>query len=99
MSQFKKNKLSGTSILERYRKLKGEKSEIGLSQKIMEITNAGAAGNLANEQNICIFCDTRDHCSSCDAGDIICVGTDDTDWCIFTDACDLLEDGVIIQPR
>lgn len=86
MSQSKK------SILERYRTLKGKRDEITLSEKVMEITRAGAS----DFQAICIFCDTRDYCSTCDATDIICVGTDDTDWCIFTDNCDILEDGIIV---
>ncbi len=97
MSDSKKDKLSEASFLERYRKLKNERSASGLSKKIMEITRAG--GRLAVGQDICILCDTRDYCSTCDATDIICVGNDDTDWCIFTDACDILEDGGIFEPE
>jgi hypothetical protein len=99
MSRSKKNKLlkntpDVNSILEEYRKGKGKtSSEIGLSQKIMEITTAGAtaAGALGT---ICILCDTRDVCETCDASDIVCIPLDG--WCVFDDECDYPE---VIEPR
>jgi hypothetical protein len=95
MSNSKKDKLSEVSILERYRKLKGERSASDLSQKIMEITRAGR--KLAGQQDICILCDRSDYCTTCDATDLFCVLTDDNDWCFFSDSCDLVED--ILEPE
>lgn len=72
------------SILEKYRKLKGKKSEITLSEKVMEITRAGIAGG-----ETCILCDSRDVCNTCDATDFLCLMGDDTGWCVFTDEIDI----------
>lgn len=94
MSDSKKNKLSEVSILERYRKLKGEKSKIDLSEKIMEITRAGE--NLSYQeygclgQDICITCDSSDLCDPCDSHDFLCIFGDDTGWCVFTDSIDII---------
>jgi hypothetical protein len=84
MSKIKKGELSGDSILEAYRKLKSEQSEIGLSQKVMDIARAGIAG-----PETCILCDSRDVCDTCDATDFLCLFGDDTGWCVFTDAIDI----------
>lgn len=94
MKHLTKNSLSGESILERFRKVKGETSGITLSDKVMEITSAGAP---VSHTNTCIFCDTRDYCTTCDAVDILCIGWDDNDWCITSDSCDIIEDYIDIM--
>jgi hypothetical protein len=88
--KFSKINADGASILERYRKLKGERSASGLSQKIMEITHAGAKTPIVPD--VCITCDyPQDICDPCDQEDFLCLFGDDTGWCVFTDACPIYD--------
>jgi hypothetical protein len=89
MSKSKKD-TTFNSILKEYRRMKGKTSgNIGLSRKIMEITTAGEKVSMAELQDICIICDTRDLCQTCDWSDFNCSGIDGI--CITSDGCDAFD--------
>jgi len=94
MSKAKKNNGCNSTpdaVLEEYRKMKGKSSHASanLSQKIMEITQAGrvvSGDGVGIVQDICIICDSQDVCNPCDWNDFNCRSIDGI--CITKDGCD-----------